>query len=219
MIGRRFVHPRQHQRSRAQERAQKYLQAAVAANVVERRPNHARLGFGSAAEGACERAQRMGNQLGRPGRAGGQEHPFGLKRGSHGAYKWRRLERGPNDCLTVPAGNFGGRAVGDHGVDLGIFDDRRQLAGGDIERANHQSARDPIELDQGQGTGQLIASGNEHRAPAQLAEPATQISATDEAGQWRMAVGVPQDATGKIAGAGHLSPQRARVIACRVHRT
>jgi hypothetical protein len=78
MIADRLVGAREHQRCPVDQRAEEYLQAAVAADVVERSPDHRRRMAGVALDRAGEPGERMHHHLGRAARAGREHHPFGV---------------------------------------------------------------------------------------------------------------------------------------------
>ena len=69
-----FIGATEGQRTAAGERAQKNLQSAIAADVVERRPLLQRGGRDRARQGS----QRMHDELRRAAGAGGRQYPFGF---------------------------------------------------------------------------------------------------------------------------------------------
>ena len=77
MIGDRLAGARQHQRRAADDRAQKYLQAAVAADVVERAPHDGAVETLSGADRRDQAGQAVHRHLRHAGRAGREQHPFG----------------------------------------------------------------------------------------------------------------------------------------------
>ena len=166
---------RQHQRPAPEERAQGDLQAAVPAYVVERAPD------GSAprrrAYRARERRQRVRNQLRQPGRPRGQQHPLGPT-GAPQPRTRRAVRRDARAALSAATqaqrtgpGRF---LIGHERVHLRDRRRVREVRGGQARRTEHETARDPVELDHRQQRLKLTPRRDEHRAPPQVSQRATE---------------------------------------------
>ncbi len=80
MIGDRLAGAGENQRRAAAHRAEIDLQAAVAADVVERAPNVGAVGRARGAHGGGEPFEIVHDHLRHAGRARGHQHPFGVQR-------------------------------------------------------------------------------------------------------------------------------------------
>ncbi len=117
----------QHERGRSQHRAQEDLEAAVAADVVEGRPDRARLRRGGGVDAAGQPFKGVGDELRGAGGAGGGERPLRLP-----SRPDRGLEGGPGRGLDIDAGQTRQGVVGQS---LGIAD-------GDLGVRIRRDARD-----------------------------------------------------------------------------
>ena len=153
----RLARARQHQRRAAEHGTQVDLQAAVAADVIERAPHHARCGR-LARQRAGQAREGVGDELRGAGRARGEKYPLGGE---------RRL---PIDL----AGHGRGIQVRELHACPGDRGDLGERLGAELRRGEHQPARDAIELEQRDGGAQLLAHGEKHRAPAQRFEPSAE---------------------------------------------
>ena len=110
--------------------------------------------------GAGERREAVGDDLGDACGAGGEQEPLRLPfrpprlrpRVRRPAY---RRERQANDVH---------RAVTDDGVELGPGDEGGQVVSLDVRRAKQHPARDPVEFGDGNRPEELVLGGNKHPA-------------------------------------------------------
>ncbi len=171
MIGDRLAGARQHQRRAADDRAQKYLQAAIAADVVERAPDDGAVET-SGADRRDQAGQAVHRHLRHAGRAGREQYPFGQhmrQRLLFGRGDGRRTNDAHRkiECRVVQ------RTRVDHdGVGLGTGDQSGQVIGRRIGRQNRHAARHAVELDQRQRRRELARRRDHNRAVRKLGKAA-----------------------------------------------
>ena len=142
-------------RAAADDRAQPYLQPAVTPDVIERRPLLQR----RLADRAGERDEIVRDQLGRPARAGGRQHPFGqaMRRRAPGGRTHRQFAPHRQRQRHGRRG-----AVMHDGIGL-----RRAGGGGELvpvpsRRRQHEAAHTAVEFDQGRRRQRHVAHGQQH---------------------------------------------------------
>ena len=147
------------------ERAQEDLQAAVAANVVERRPGLRWRG----AEGAGQGRERVDDHLRRAAGARSRHHPFGGE--APAARRGERFERQAARDREIEI-DLRRRfvAVIDQRVRLRPADQRFKAGPVEAGRAEHDAAREAVELDQRRGGLGHVADGERDRAPFEAVE-------------------------------------------------
>ena len=176
MIGERLVRARQHHRTAADDGAQEYLKAAIAADVIEGRPD--RSGAARRAVGddrAGQRLQGMADDLRHARGARGQHQPFGRALGLDLRCGARRRP-GRHHQLHVGIGPSL-RMVGDHGIDVGVLDQALQMIGVEIGRTQQHAPRDAIDLRHRQGR-----RSTDRTPPAAPSAPRVRASRSAEAG-------------------------------------
>ncbi len=108
MLGDRLAAARQHERGAAKHRAQENLQAAIAANIVERRPNDIAIDL-ALAKGCGEAGHAVDHHFGHAGGAGGQHHPLcRARRRDQLRLRRRRDLGGTHDPVRKLEGSAGG---------------------------------------------------------------------------------------------------------------
>ncbi len=198
----RLRRTREHQRATRQHRAQIDLQAAVAADVVERAPDRVRVRR-LAGQESRETRQAMGHELGSTGRAGSQQNPLArrdlapLARGRHrAALQAPQAMDGPGRAgmvhRTVRQGEIRIRARGD----------LRQALRTQVGRTQHQAARDAVELEQRKRRAHLLAQRQQYGAAAEGLAFDAEAGACLELGERHRAAG------------GVQGPFEARACAC-----
>jgi hypothetical protein len=170
----------QRQRAQAGDRAQENLQAAITADVVERRPILHRGLRRVRRDRAGQRRQRMDDhfRVARGSRC--QQHPFGrvtAERLSRARLQWQRAgreKRNGRDLrrLALPAI--------DDGIGFGVADDGAQMPGLEIGRAENDAARPTVELDQRGGGLQLVARHQDDRTAFECAKIAAKTGLAGE---------------------------------------
>ncbi|MEY9748111.1 hypothetical protein ABIF65_007485 [Bradyrhizobium japonicum] len=189
VIAERFMRIGQHHRGAGENRAQENLQAAIAANVVECRPDRrgsARRAFGD--DGARQCFQRMAGDFWYARRAGRQHQPLGGAFGPGRRGGLKRQLRGDNerDCLCGPLR----RLVGDDSIDLGVRDQRIKMRRIKIGRAQQHAPCDTIELDHGEPRFELVRQLEQDRAARQLTQTAAQNRMPEDVRQRYHMVGI-----------------------------
>ncbi|MGY4598877.1 hypothetical protein ACVWXL_006623 [Bradyrhizobium sp. GM22.5] len=187
----------QHHRAAREDGAEEYLQAAIAADVVERRPyrrGSARRAFGD--DGAGECFQRMADDFRHARRARGEHQPF---RGAFGPGRRCGLKRQlcGDDQRHASLGPAIG-LVGDNGIDPGIRHQRVEMRRVEIRRAQQHAAGNTVELDHGKTRSELVGQFQQHRAAGQLAQAATQDRLRQDIRQRHDIVRVRQRAAGQL---------------------
>ncbi len=137
----RLVGAGEAQRALAAQRAKKYLQAAVAADVVKRRPLLQR----RRRDRADERLQRMHGEFRRPAGAGGRQHPFGRER--RRVVLSARRKRQPHRQRDFELKRRRGLVVISQRVGLDERGGARDLIGVQARRAQQDAARQTVEID------------------------------------------------------------------------
>ena len=124
----RLVGARQHQRAAAEQGAQEDLQAAIAADVVERAPDHRRVIGLRASDRRGQGRRDVHDHLRHAGGAGGEQHPFGMQLST--------LGRAPaiTSGMQTTGGGVGAEecrpfAAADNRVDAGLGDHIREMVG------------------------------------------------------------------------------------------
>ncbi len=181
MIGDRLAGARQNERSACDNRAQKNLQTAVAADIVERTP-HDGLGFRWRRDRRGEAAEAVHHHLRHAGRARRQQHPFGrnpIRRVLRDRHEiWRADDHDGNACESLR------RLAIDHdGIDVGVRHQRAKMPALDIRRQDSEAAGNPIKLDQRQSARELACGRNQNRTSAQFGEAAAEAAAGKESGE------------------------------------
>ena len=151
------------------------------------------------------------------GRAGGQQHPFGLQRRRRKLRRPRRSSarrrREPEDRTPSLAGE---PAIDHHGIDLGAGDQRREMIGIGIRRQNGEAARDAVKFDQRQRRRELAAGREQHRLARQFAEPAAERRSAGEIGVAGARGAIPEEPLRRRVA--DMLPQRLRLSARHFHR-
>ena len=180
MIGDRLAGARQHQRRAADDRAQKDLQAAIAADVVERAPHDGAVETLPGADRRDQAGKAVHRHLRHAGRAGREQHPFGRhlrQRKLLGRDDGRRA----NDTHWKIECRLARRARVDHdGVGLGAGEQSVKMIGCGIGRQDRQPARHAVELDQRQRTRELARRRDDDRAAGKLRKPAAKTRSVRE---------------------------------------
>ncbi len=171
----------EHERARVHA-AQKDLQPAVAADVIEGAPGRCLGRRRLSGQCAGQTFEGVQYELGSAGGARGEEDPLGRVRALPPRHRRRQLR--PRGEGQRQADRLFARRIriAHHGVRFGPADDAGQMRQGEIRGTQHQAARHAVELQQGQGGGQLVLRGEEHAAPAQFLEPAAEAGAVREVG-------------------------------------
>ncbi|MEY9591626.1 hypothetical protein ABIA06_003917 [Bradyrhizobium yuanmingense] len=182
VIGERLMGIGQHQRTAGEDGTEKDLQAAIAADVVERCPDRcrsARWAFGD--DRAGQRFQRMAGDLWHPRGARGEHQPFGAARGLGRRGGLRRQLRGDDQRHAGRRPEFG--LVGDDGIDPGIRDQGVEMRRVEVRRTQQHAAGDAVELDHGKAGPELVRQLEQHGTARELVQPPAQNSVRQDARQ------------------------------------
>ena len=173
---------RQHHRSAADHGAQENLQAAVAADVVQRRPGRVRVARRPVGDDrAGQPIERMSDDLRQPGRARGQHQPLGRAFGLPS--RGRPFgQAGADDQVRASIASVQ-RPIGDDGVDLGIRKQGLDAIRIEVGRAQKHAAGDAVEFDHRERGQQLPRRRKQHRSAGQLAGSADQAAVPENVGQ------------------------------------
>jgi len=152
----------QHHRASAEERAQEDLQAAIPSDVVERAPHGRVARRPPAAHRSREARQRVHDHLRPARRPGRQEDPFRLVSFRPLAGCRRDLRGARNDGSNPWSPTAGCRLIGHECIHRRRRRHEWQMLGRQIGRAENESARDGIELDEGQRRRELIPGRDEY---------------------------------------------------------
>ena len=143
VVGDGLSSARQNQRTRAHDAAQEDLQPAIAAHVVEGRPDDALLVPLHRGDRACQAFETVHHELRHAGRAGCQQQPFGRTMTRR---RLARRDRQPtSDARQVEAGESLGLSIGDDELGRGRRSDRGEILGRQIARTQGDAARQPVE--------------------------------------------------------------------------
>jgi len=110
------------------------------------------------------------------------------------------------------------RPVGDGRVGRRRGHDERHVLGRQVGGAEHDPARDTVELDERQRRPQLVARGDQHEAPAQLLQAAAEAGGRGEAAQGDGRLVAPERARGRMPGGTHRAPQGSVLRQRRLRR-
>jgi len=182
IVGRRLTGFGQHDRSAADNGAQEYLKAAIAANVGERRPYRRRFLRATVGDdGAAKALKRVADDLRHIRAARCQHPPFGRAFGGRaGGCPHRHAHRGHQIHACVRPAR---RLVGDNGFDLAILDQRSNMIEIEIGRTEQHPPRKAVDFRHRDGGQQLIRDRKQHRAPGQLIRAADEASLLKTIGQ------------------------------------
>ena len=154
----------------------------------------------------------------RAGRARRQQHPLGV------ILRGRRVDRRRNDAGahdTPPnVQHVASTIVVRHDrVDSSVGRNRGQMLGSDAGCAEDEAAGNAIELDEGEGCGELIACRDEDRASRELRRSAAQARAVQELGESNAAGAARQHALGIGRCASQPGANRGHGVRRRAHRS
>ena len=184
MIGERLVRLGQHHRAAADDGAQENLQAAIAADVVERRPHRRR----TARAGLRRRSRRSRPSSVWPTIFGTPDVPevsishsvarsvcAGARRRRPAA---RRSTTSGMPCRAQRSGWSVTTASISASVDQGV-----EMIGIEIGRAQQHAPGDAVDLDHREARQQLAGHRQQHRAPGQLAAATVEAGLRQDIGQ------------------------------------
>ena len=193
MIADRLAGAGQNKRNAAEHRAQENLQAAIAADVVERTPDRV-VDDRPAAKRRGQAGERMHHHFRHAGGARREHDPLGLARGGGKPPGRGNLRSAGNADRQIERGACCRALVDDHRIDVGAGDDRREVFGIGIGRQDGETARDAVKLDQGERRGQLTAGGDENGFSGQFFEPAAEARAAGKIGDADARVTIEEEA-------------------------
>jgi hypothetical protein len=171
MIGDGLACARQHQRRVPERRAQKDLQTAIAADVVERAP-YDRAVRCFAADRRGQAGEAVDGHFRHARGARREQHPFGFARRRGKICSRHDVRRARNPQRNIERSARGRIGIDDNSIDLGTGDDGCKMIGIGVGRQNGEAARDAVKLDQRQRGGELAAGGDQDRFSRQFVEPA-----------------------------------------------
>ena len=193
MIADRLAGAGQNKRNAAEHGAQENLQATIAADVVERAPDCV-VDDRPAAKRRGQAGERVHHHFWHAGSAGSEHDPLGLARGGGKPPGRRNLRSTGNADRQIERGACCRALVDDHRVDVSAGDERREVLGIGIGRQDSKTARDAVELDQGERRGQLTAGGDEYGSTGQFFEPAAEAGAVGKIGDADARVAIEEEA-------------------------
>ncbi len=203
-----FARLRQDHRAATDQGAEQNLQAAIAADVVERAP-HCIMGHAQAViDRACQGCQRVHQHFGPAGGAGGEQHPFGA---GVSDMRLAGARDGQAAIMQRQSGGLRAGVIGECQLRLRVGDDERQVRGCQVRRAEDDAARDAVQFKGGERRGPLLFRENEHRlVPARIKIKIYGCAAV-EFGKFHGSISVGDNAPGRQSGGGDKVPQRCSV--------
>ena len=196
MVAQRLVRRRDHEVGAVEKRAQKNLQAAVAADVVEGRPfPGCRAGRGLPYR-AGQRGERVRDELRPPGGSRGGEHPFRVELAGRQRVR-RRGGQGDGGRVEVATGEEIGPVGGDD-IHLAVLEEGGEIMGRQIGWRDDEAAGNAVEFDQHAGGRDLARCRHQHGAAGEARRGAPETArAAGEGGE----VGAPTAVVDRGAGA------------------
>ncbi len=180
VVADRLAGPGQHERSAAEDRPEKNLEAAIPPDVVERAPDDVVALRQRRADRRGQAGETVVEHLRRARRAGREKDPlcWNLE------LRMWNLECRRSDEI----------AIRHDGIHASLLGDGRKMFGRQVGRAHDQPARDAVELDECERRSELIASGNQHRSSCELHRAVTDARAVEKVAETDAGRGTPEEA-------------------------
>ena len=214
----RLLRPSKQQRRTRQHGAKVNLQAAVAANVVKRAPDH----FGmrlAGADGSRQAGQRVHHHLGPAGGARGEQKPLGGQTLLAGMNARDQRGRTYGMLRRADGGAAEKTAVGDYRIHLGVTHHVGQMLESEVGRIESYAPRQSIGLDQRKRHEELVSRGDQHRASAQILNAGRNRRPLEQIAKGGAMFGADQIARRRRPANIDRIPQAREAIARRSHRS